>query len=259
MPPEMLETASNLAPYNSTGSFSPLASKQAKKDRSCKGKRYLEMLNEGKLVKRNKCSVGGNGNEDSVSGSKNNSSSSPGTTGSKWVSGGFDLEEHIAALPQLGDTHLINALSHNKANKGLNGNKANNNNNGGSTDHKESETNEIPLNSKSNEDEKPIDRDTQLTKSDRSEVEEEKLNHNNLERQITNNIRFNDMDTKDKSDDEELVVDDSHSVGDGIVKTRHDNYVRSSHGISDCDGLTALAEVALQQAHRNVISSPTSL
>lgn len=32
------------------------------------------------------------------------------TGGSKFVSGMFDLEEHIRALPQLGDTHLINSL-----------------------------------------------------------------------------------------------------------------------------------------------------
>jgi len=34
------------------------------------------------------------------------------SVGSKWVSGEFDLEERIAALPQLQDTHLINALNH---------------------------------------------------------------------------------------------------------------------------------------------------
>src|SRR5262249_34565662 len=68
-----------------------------------------------------------------VSPSGGEESSSKGTHGSqstpsKWVSGGFDLEEHIAALPQLGDTHLLNALGHSKANKGIIGNKTTVNN-----------------------------------------------------------------------------------------------------------------------------------
>lgn len=37
---------------------------------------------------------------------------------SKFVSGGFDLEEHIRALPQLADTHLINALHMRNAHDG---------------------------------------------------------------------------------------------------------------------------------------------
>lgn len=49
---------------------------------------------------------------------------------SKWVSGEFDLEERIAALPQLQDTHLINALNHKSSglipmNNGVNNRPAN--------------------------------------------------------------------------------------------------------------------------------------
>ena len=49
---------------------------------------------------------------------------------SKWVSGEFDLEERIAALPQLQDTHLINALNHKSSglipmNNGVNSRPAN--------------------------------------------------------------------------------------------------------------------------------------
>lgn len=53
----------------------------------------------------------------SASSGHSSSSSGDSETGnnqnkSKWVSGEFDLEERIAALPQLQDTHLINALNH---------------------------------------------------------------------------------------------------------------------------------------------------
>lgn len=51
--------------------------------------------------------------------------------GSKWVSGEFDLEERIAALPQLQDTHLINALNHKSSERliAINGSRASSHNN----------------------------------------------------------------------------------------------------------------------------------
>lgn len=48
----------------------------------------------------------------------NGASSNQSQQSSKFVSGGFDLEEHIRALPQLADTHLINALHMRNAHDG---------------------------------------------------------------------------------------------------------------------------------------------
>jgi hypothetical protein len=57
--------------------------------------------------------------EDNIKSDHNNSSPAKSSSGggSKWVSGEFDLEERIAALPQLQDTHLINALNHKSSEK----------------------------------------------------------------------------------------------------------------------------------------------
>ncbi|KAI1289272.1 HMG box transcription factor BBX [Halotydeus destructor] len=119
LPVEMLQTSSSASlPQNaSPASVQQRESlkNQQRKDRSCKGKRYLEMINENKISKRtksNSISGGSPGGEPELRARTNS------TSGSKWVSGGFDLEEHIAALPQLGDAHLLNALSHIKGKNG---------------------------------------------------------------------------------------------------------------------------------------------
>lgn len=107
MPIEMLQSSSNN--YSSSSSLSSSKAQQ-RKERSCKGKRYLEMLNENKLSKRSKnAPSSSNGEENGTSSNKN--LNCPNNSSSKWVtSGGFDLEEHIAALPQLNDNHLTSVL-----------------------------------------------------------------------------------------------------------------------------------------------------
>lgn len=122
MPAEMLQTSSSLPqpqPASSASTSSAAAyreggsSKSAqRKDRSCKGKRYLEMISESKGTKRvksNSISAGSGGDAESP-----NKTPATGSAPSKWVSGTFDLEERIAALPQLDDGNLMNALSHTK-------------------------------------------------------------------------------------------------------------------------------------------------
>ena len=105
----MLQSSSNS--YTSSSSLSKSQQNQQRKERSCKGKRYLEMLNENKLTnKRSKNTPTSIGNGDDLNGTSKPANSSSSSGGSKWVSGNFDLEEHIAALPQLGDNHLISVL-----------------------------------------------------------------------------------------------------------------------------------------------------
>lgn len=113
MPAEMLQTSSSSAP--SKDAHATAANNKKRQERSCKGKRYQEMINENKLAKRAKSNSVSGGSESG--GESGGGSGSKAATGSKWVSGGFDLEEHIAALPQLGDAHLMSALSHMKKGK----------------------------------------------------------------------------------------------------------------------------------------------
>ena len=144
MPAEMLPSncsggggavnASSAGPAQATPNGAKGAASAPRKDRSCKGKRYLEMISESKgsggagsgggggggssckRPKSNSVSMGSNG--ESAESSPNKSSTG---NSSKWVSGGFDLEERIAALPQLQDTHLVNALNNNRTRNTLNG------------------------------------------------------------------------------------------------------------------------------------------
>lgn len=148
MPIEMMQTSPSLpssnCPPSLVNSGSPVTGNSSKngpkKERTCKGKRYLDMINESKTGtgtnpvnqpggKKCKNSSGESGESPIKDGSKNSSSGAGG--GSKWVSGGFDLEEHIAALPQLGDAHLLTALNNSK-NKGtvVNGNVGGNHGHG---------------------------------------------------------------------------------------------------------------------------------
>lgn len=130
MPAEML--ASSCVSASSSSTMAAVAGSKgssgnghnSRKDRSCKGKRYLEMIGESKggansgckRPKSNSVSAGGSNGETSESCSPSKSSSTAGNHSHKWVSGGFDLEERIAALPQLQDTHLVNALNNNRKN-----------------------------------------------------------------------------------------------------------------------------------------------
>lgn len=128
MPAEML--ASNCVNSSNSSSSSHSVAKGSagngggsRKDRSCKGKRYLEMISESKggangpkRPKSNSMSSGTSYEATESSPCKSSSGNS-----SKWVSGGFDLEERIAALPQLQDTHLVNALNNNRTRNSVNG------------------------------------------------------------------------------------------------------------------------------------------
>ena len=133
MPAEMLASncvnssnSSSTAMSSSSGGGSGSGGKGSgsRKDRSCKGKRYLEMISEskgsGNGSKRPKSNSMSSGTPHGDTAESSPSKSSSGNS-SKWVSGGFDLEERIAALPQLQDTHLVNALNNNRTRNTVNG------------------------------------------------------------------------------------------------------------------------------------------
>lgn len=99
MPVEMLQTSSSNIPQHSSSpanASSASSKNQKRQDRSCKGKRYLEMINENKTSKRAKSNSvsGGTATNDSgeSSGRAGGSASAGSSSGSKWVSGNFDLE-----------------------------------------------------------------------------------------------------------------------------------------------------------------------
>ncbi|RWS31120.1 SOX transcription factor-like protein, partial [Leptotrombidium deliense] len=192
--------------------FTMSVSKAQRKERTCKGKRYLEMLSENKLAKRNK----NNSGDEQKSNSCINAG---GSSSSKWVSGGFDLEEHIAALPQLGDKHLINALNHSKANKSLNGNKTSD---ASTTDNK------------------------QVRETDKGGIYEN-ANETSSKKDATN------RETKDSS--QVNCNSDERAEKSAVVASESCVNESQTHGI---DGLTALAEVALRHANRNEMSSKFS-
>lgn len=346
----MLNMPSNASSSSSSSSSSSAFSsanhsglaKQSRKERSCKGKRYLEMLSEGKLAKRiknntiqttaedmnsikdnNSSSLGNSGSGNS---SENNNNINDGaslqsggtgivknlnnTSGSKWVSGGFDLEEHIAALPQLGDTHLMNALN-SKANKSINGAKNGNDNennksmsNNSTSSNNSNSSNYNTANTNSNSNSSSNNTNTDLTnlaslasnnktvclkeintsdENHREEAEEydnvENIENNNLknikqkESKIIidthkssdtnvdkNNCENSDNDIKREKEEKMINYNESNcSPNDAneVKSQGRDVYIHTSQGI-ECDGLAALAEVALQQAHCNAISSSSS-
>lgn len=132
MPAEMLASTCVSAPTSCPSSSASAGGSSAKgsnggngnnsrKERSCKGKRYLEMIGESKggassgckRPKSNSVSAGSHATGDT---SESSNSPTKSSHSHKWVSGGFDLEERIAALPQLQDTHLVNALNNNRRN-----------------------------------------------------------------------------------------------------------------------------------------------
>lgn len=234
MPIEMLQSSSNSYASPSSLSKSQQANQQ-RKERSCKGKRYLEMLNENKLTnKRSKNALtssicGSNGDEMngiSTSASKNVSSNNS-TGGSKWVSGNFDLEEHIAALPQLGDNHLISVLDQ-TTKSGLKS----------AGDHPASayppEASNVLLNNNEHNLKKDSARDgKQLTDPDYMDTGRQPNENVNENRQVDSQLSNSSTDLAEK-----------------IVERLNIN----SQSL-ECDGLVALAEVALSQ-HRH-ISSPS--
>lgn len=213
---EMLQNNMNSSKQNSQ-----------KKERSCKGKRYLEMLNENKLAKRSKnastSSICSNGDE---FGNKNSSSTNQTGSSSKWVSGTFDLEEHIAALPQLsdqlGDNHLINALdSTNSLNKNDHGHdhQANNNN--------------ILLNN--NEHNKKHSATAATAAVASSTI---KQNDNKMD---TSSFTNNSKQPNENLNENEQLSKSSAELAEKIVERLS---INSQHQLHECNGLVALAEAA---------------
>lgn len=219
MPLEMLQGSNSYT--SNSGTSSSFKSQQQRKERSCKGKRYLEMLSETKLTKRSKnasTSSISNGDESNSNKSVNypNNSSSSTTASSKWVSCGFDLEEHIAALPQLvGDNHLINVLDSAKIK---------------SNETSDSQSGNILLNNNEHN----------LTKKDAPSSSQAAAKHNSID--------F--MDTASTNKNENVNENNRQiDLAEKIVERLNIN----SQTINECDKLdklNTLAEIALQQAHR---------
>lgn len=271
-------------------------SAQSRKDRSCKGKRYLEILNENKFAKRSRTisqtagqSVGDKEETSAKNISSNQSGSNSGTNTaghSKWVSGGFDLEEHIAQLPQLGDTHLLNALSHSKANK----TSVNSTNKSCLNDSFLNSNNHLkPQKSVNN---CSVNESNHSSGSDRSNSDIEDNDFNGVKSLASNRINDNTLKLNDKTDaklleSQEFIVDintninnnnnkqtfcepeveKSDPIGEESITKKDDsvlvnitnntsdlvnNSLPSTQGIEFSDGLAALAEVALQQPRNTV-------
>lgn len=250
---------------------------QSRKDRSCKGKRYLEILNENKFGKRSRNvspMVGHNGaggDKEDGTAAKNSSSnqSSAGTGGSKWVSGGFDLEEHIAQLPQLGDTHLLNALSHSKANKQMSCSQKSGSN--GTNDSKSQKCGENCVNESNNN--CWSDRSNSDIEDNNNDTtgQRDQFNDNTLRNDCTTDsntgskagadININNKQTVSETQNEnsnQNTTEDKHKTDDSIGNTVNNtsdlvnNSLPTTQGIEFSDGLAALAEVALQQQRNTV-------
>lgn len=171
------------------------------------------MLNENKLSKRSKntpTSSISNGDDSNSKGANNSSTSS-----SKWVSCGFDLEEHIAALPQLvGDNHLINVLDSTNLKTDTSSSSQSN----------DQQSNILLNNNEHN-----------LTKRDGSSPSSK-----------NNSVDYMDTSTASKN---ENVNENNRQVdlAEKIVERLNIN----SQAMNECDKLNTLAEIALlQQAHR---------
>ena len=198
--------------------------------------------------------------------SKDQSSGGAGTGGSKWVSGGFDLEEHIAQLPQLGDTHLLNALSHSKANKTtLNANKNGSNdliNHLKPQNDNNCSVNELNVNQMSDTINSDINEDNDITVKNRHSNQ---LNDNTL-RHLQNEVENDSIDSDDKRttretrphedvnrrNDSPKQKDDSITINSNNVSDLVNQSLPTTQGIEFSDGLAALAEVALQQQRNSV-------
>ena len=147
------------------------------------------------MAKRNRAvsPVGCNDNKNESGSQKREGNTGAGGSGnqstSKWVSGGFDLEEHIAALPQLGDTHLLNALSHSKTSKNVN-----------SSSSSSSSNNNIKSNSK-----------------DSIHQNCKKINNNNnnqesIAKELKSNSTFSDEETSDNESSEKSKISISKNI-----------------------------------------------
>jgi hypothetical protein len=184
--------------------------------------------------------------------SLNNQSNANNGSSSKWVSGGFDLEEHIAALPQLADSHLISAIGNQKPTltgiartltesgeesagalrlQHSNASSPNSRSTGGSSSVDEFKIAFDPM------DDKSIEPDLHASTTNPS----------------TSTSHVNATTAATASNDHpEGHLNSSADIAEKIVERL--NISHSSQPL-ECDGLVALAEVALQQAHR--ISSPS--
>ena len=229
----MLQSSSNS--YASSTSLSKSQQSQQRKERSCKGKRYLEMLNENKLTnKRSKNTLtssicGSNGDEmNGISTSAKPANANNSSGGSKWVSGNFDLEEHIAALPQLGDNHLISVLDQ-TTKSGL---KSSGDQQTPSAYPAEAAGNVLLTNNEHNL-KKDAARDGKLPDADYLDTAKQPNENVNENRQVDSQL------SNSSSDLAEKIVERLNITSQSL----------------ECDGLVALAEVALSQ-HRH-ISSPS--
>ena len=227
MPIEMLQSTNS---YASSSSLSKSQQQnQQRKERSCKGKRYLEMLNENKLTnKRSKSTLtssicGSNGDEMNGISTSSNKNANSSSGGSKWVSGNFDLEEHIAALPQLGDNHLISVLDQ-STKSGLK--SAGDQQTSGCS----AEAGNVLLNNNEHNLKKDSARDGKLDADYTAKQPNENVNEN---RQVDSQLSNSSTDLAEK------IVERLNITSQSL----------------ECDGLVALAEVALSQ-HRH-ISSPS--
>ena len=259
------------------------AAAAARKDRSCKGKRYLEMISESKAgggssgCKRPKSHSVSSG---ASSGETTSESSSPhkSSTGnsSKWVSGGFDLEERIAALPQLQDTHLVNALNNNRTRNTLNGKPLGDSSNGadgrqgssegggGSSGSGSSSSDEAALACSP-----PASPSTRVATPNGGEAcksGSDPVNYVNKEAAASPASTSSTLCSEDEEPPVLRVVEtsraDEESAGEAaaLLSPREflaSNFTLRSQGleVGACDGLAALAEVALSQAQAITTSS----
>ena len=276
------KSVNNIVDNNNCNSLSTNAGQsgsksQSRKDRSCKGKRYLEILNENKFGKRSRTvsSMSANSDKDETSAknfsSKDQSGGGAGSGHSKWVSGGFDLEEHIAQLPQLGDAHLLNALNHSKANKtavtaNKNGNESANHvrperdsvvnesnaNHLSDKRNSDNEDNDLTVRSRHSNDNtlkkltndaKEGKTDTTRTTDKTSDNIETRYNNENKALRQTNNENKDQLNEESKQTNASIANNVSDLVNHSLPTTQ---------GIEFSDGLAALAEVALQQ-QRNAV------
>lgn len=288
MPAEMMQTSSSnclppmvisAPPTLSTGS----ASKNGpKKERTCKGKRYLDMISESKgnpvQPGGKKCKSNSGGEAESPTKESGSGKGSSSTGGSKWVSGGFDLEEHIAALPQLGDAHLLTALNNSK-NKVTAVNGKGDDHHGGNhhrihsqrrNSDRDSDGSRSPTSPPGNGD-KSAAFNQYNSKSDSESSSSEpclKIGEDQMSARSGSasgsmssrtNSPVNTLTNGHASPENESSENSKRSiVARELLASAGFNLSRSSQGIEvgPCDGLAALAEVALSQAQ--AISTPTS-
>lgn len=250
---------------------------QSRKDRSCKGKRYLEIINENKFGKRLRTvsTVSTNSDKDETSAKNLSSKDMSSGGGSKWISGGFDLEEHIAQLPQLGDAHLLNALSHRKANKtsasAKNGSNEAVNHVRPDRDSCGDQSNSNRLSDKRNSDTEDNDATLRHRHSNNNTLKNVTSDANNGKTDTTRTTEDSNPDSDANIENRAVCqTNDARNQNkdqlNGVAKQADTDIVDNvsdlvnhslptTQGIEFSDGLAALAEVALQQ-QRNAVWAP---